>query len=96
MSAKQLILALVIGSGPQEIRSALANRAREAGPPLGIKGKQGQQWTTIFSQHVLDARDYDVLRVREREDRVREQWETFLKEDLPAIKAGLSLPDLAI
>jgi hypothetical protein len=71
---KQLDLALVIGPGPQEIRDALANRAREVGPPLAIKGKQGQQWTTVFSRKVLESNEYDVLAVREREDRVRERW----------------------
>jgi hypothetical protein len=93
---KQLDIALVIGPGPQEIRSALANRAREAGLPLGIKGKQGKQWTTIFSQHVLDARDYELLTVRERETRVRERWEMFLDNDLPKIRAGLNVADLAV
>jgi hypothetical protein len=93
---KELSIGLVIGPGPQEIRNALANRAREAGPPLGVKGKQGQQWTTIFSQHMLDAREYEVLTVREREDRVRERWHMFLDNDLPKIRAGLSAADLAV
>jgi hypothetical protein len=38
---------------------------------------------------------FDVLAVGEREDRVREQWDTFLEIDLPVIRATLRLPDLA-
>jgi hypothetical protein len=93
---KQLDLALVIGPGPQEIRDALTNRVQEAGPPLRIKGKRGQQWTTIFGRKLLQPSDYELLSVPEREARVREQWETFLDEDLRVIRSSLILTDLAV
>jgi hypothetical protein len=95
ISAKQLILALVIGPGPQEIRDALVDQAKGAGPPLGIKGQPGKLWTTVFSQKLLQDSDFDVLTVGEREERVRERWEAFLENELPAIRKGLRLLDLA-
>ena len=86
----------MIGPGPQEIREALLDQAKGAGPPLGIKGQPGKLWTTVYSQKLLQDSDFDVLTVGEREDRVREQWEIFLEKDLPVIRAGLRLPDLAV
>ena len=91
--ARNIILALVIGPGPQEIRDALLDQAKGAGSPLGIKGPPGKLWTTVYSRKVLQDSDFDVLTVGGREDRVREQWDTFLENDLPVIRAKLKLPD---
>jgi hypothetical protein len=93
--AKHLDLSLWIGPGPKDIRDALAARAKEVGRPLGIKGTHGINWTTIFSRRLLQANDYDVLTSGEREDHVREQWDTFLAKDLLVIRTKLTSPDVA-
>jgi hypothetical protein len=81
-----LRLKLVIGPGPHEIREPLFQVAVRNQPPFKPQSKAlNRQWNEIFGRNFLSAKAYQDCDEDELRDKIRSQWEQFLKNDLVVV-----------
>jgi hypothetical protein len=87
----ELKLMLLIGPGPEEVtpvRQKLLDVAHHDNKVLKPAfTKLGAKHNTIYRRSLLTPKDYEQANAEERETKIKQQWERFLEEDLPKIKA---------
>jgi hypothetical protein len=81
-----LRLKLIIGPGPDVVRSQLFKLALDHRPPFRPSSRSlNKKWNTIFHRQVLGASDYEDAGKEELEKKVRKWWTTFLNSELPRL-----------
>jgi len=60
--------------------------ACENQPPFKPQAKVlGKQWNEIYGRKLLDAKQLETLDEEEMQNKIREQWEEFLRVDMPVL-----------
>lgn len=88
---KILRLILYIGPGPDETRKRLLETAIDTKLPFNPRS-QGlrSKWNSIYTSVFLTEKDYEEdASVEDREKKIVSQWQKFLLNDLPKIKAAI-------
>jgi hypothetical protein len=81
-----LKLKLIIGPGPEEMRTKLFQLASDNQPPFKPQAKSlNRLYNEVFARTFLSANSYADTSDKELEIRIREQWEHFKESDLPRI-----------
>jgi hypothetical protein len=86
--ADRLNIQLVIHPGPAEIRQKLFDMAQSKKPPFNTTTKLYPQWTTIFTQKILSAKDYE-LPDDEFRAALEKHWNQFVDKALPQILVAI-------
>ena len=81
---------VIVGPGPQELRSRLITAARGLGQPFRASSRQTTNWMRISSLDVLGRNQYASMDIEERRVAVQRWWGEFLRGTLPVIVEKLS------
>jgi PD-(D/E)XK nuclease superfamily len=88
-SPESLKLSLIIGPGPAPVRQKLFEVAQSHQPPFRLSFRtMNRMWNTIFSRSFLMPKAYEGD-MEEITGEIRKNWDKFLENDLPALKAVL-------
>jgi hypothetical protein len=85
-------LFLYIGPGPREIRELLFTMAKQHEPPFQhIFTNLGAKWSSIYTRTLISTKHYENKTKEELQSTIENQWEYFLKNDLPKMDKILSV-----
>ena len=86
----RLVLKLIIGPGPGELRERFFRFAQARPQLFNVVGKSvGMKWKSLYAREFWRARDAEDEAFDAIEIRVRQQWAAFVTDDLPALLAAL-------
>ena len=93
-SSDSLRLKLVIGPGPRQTREALHQWALDSPSPVfrATEKRLFEKYNTIYNLKLLLPKDYEDTD-EELEQKISQQWQKFLDDDLPGIKSTLHVAD---
>lgn len=79
---QRLQLSLVIGPGPERIRRSLFDFMLDNQPPFKPSRRVlSRMWNTVWQRTILSADVYEGASRGDLEQRIAQQWETFIGED---------------
>jgi hypothetical protein len=85
-SVNRLVLYLIIGPGPNEIRQKILDMAHAHTPLLRpAQHALGKKWNTIYTRNFLTVKDYEETTAEEIESEINKKWQQFMEHDLPQI-----------
>jgi len=87
-----LALKLYIGPGSDDTRQKLYQIAQD-NPPLKAYRVLGKKWNTIFKRSFLTKKSYEEASIDDLEEDIKQKWQKFIENDLPAIKKIVKAQD---
>lgn len=95
---QKLHLSLVVGPGPEEVRRTLFDFVLQNQPPFRSRRRVlARMWNTVWQSTILSEDVYDGASLADLQQRIREHWETFVRDDLSRLNDAMQsvLPRLA-
>lgn len=90
---RDLRLELLVGKGEEAIRQAIMDRVPQHSSPFTVQ-EMGRGFTRIYVKQFLDSSQMESEDINQIVSVVRDEWQAFLDNDLPALASGLQIDSM--